>query len=362
MSTDQGLQDRLTMVKRAVVEAFGNLPLPSEDALIKASRPHTGLPPEVAEREMVERERIRQELAGKRWQELDATFLQARWAALCYLSPTAWYYYLPALLSASLEHFSETNQLIHATVYSVLTPSAWALYFQGRDEGFEEQVTQFDERQFTVVRSFLELVFDYLPRWRHQSAQALKWGWNTPHNRVMEKVQEFYERLSHYEYPPSQDPQVRELIDQIRTAFSATPYPGDQQLCGSSQDDEPAEYALEFRGLDWRTLHPDLLELNYAALSFFTPEGFRYFLPAFLIHDLTVAGASADPVFHLTYGLCEGDREDLRTHGLDRYARFAPIERTAIVSYLKYRAASDRWDVEGVERIGQALEQYWLKQ
>ncbi|MGV3721072.1 MAG: DUF6714 family protein, partial [Actinomycetota bacterium] len=185
------------------------------------------------------------------------------------------------------------------------------------------------------------------------------------------------------------DPRVAALFRQIGDAFAATPYPGDHQLCGSDQGDEPAEYALELRGLRWQAVHPELLAHCYAALSFLSAEGFRYFLPAFLLADLLEGDSNANPVFHLTHAhaepepaieltraiwerlesllgeraaavLCNvGDqhlRADRRRYALARHAGFSRVERLAIISYLEYRATDD----DDRPAIEQALERYWL--
>jgi len=155
----------------------------------------------------------------------------------------------------------------------------------------------------------------------------------------------------------------------------------------TDQGDEPAEYAMELRGLQWRSLHPELLARNYAALSFLSDAGFRYFLPAFLIADLSGDESNADPVFHLTRGVSgpEGrlfdastlqlvrstlgpaavgmfkraarkfHQIDWRQYSLRRFAAFTQPERLAIIRYLEHQA-TDEFNAAPVHR---ALEGYW---
>ncbi|HEY9651759.1 MAG TPA: DUF6714 family protein, partial [Coleofasciculaceae cyanobacterium] len=298
-------------------------------------------------------EKIRRELAGKSWFSLDSEFLKERWSSFCYLSAEGYCYYLPALLTNCLENLSEENELVHSTVFS-LAPSYWHLYYQGKDKHFDYQISRFLPEQYGAVCSFLGLVFDLLPSYRLLSAKALKWGWNKQEHPALKKCLEFYHNLHHYQYLPSSDSQIRDLSEQIQSAFDETPYPGDDRLCGSEQGDEPAEYALEFRGLSWKTLHPDFLAYHSASLSFFTDEGFRYFLPAYLIADLMMpelegVRSNADPVFHLTHGLIE-DKLDKSSNNLTdnfdwyeiatrKFSHFNLAERKAIVAYLKYASA-----------------------
>jgi hypothetical protein len=69
-----------------------------------------------------------------------------------------------------------------------------------------------------------------------------------------------------------------EIIDQIREAFLATPYPGDGFLQGTFEGCEPYEEVDAFVGkTDWRALDSTMLDAHYCALSFF----FRGWLPLF---------------------------------------------------------------------------------
>ncbi len=122
------------------------------------------------------------------------------------------------------------------------------------------------------------------------------------------------------------------------------PYPSDIECDGYG--DEPAEYALELRGLDWRKIHPDLLSSCYSALSFFTDEGFRYYFPAFILSDLFEYESNADPILHLTNECTVSQR----------FLQFSTIERQATAEYLRYQAEQDEFSRESIQK---ALENYW---
>ena len=94
----------------------------------------------------------------------------------------------------------------------------------------------------------------------------------------------------------------------IRSAFATTPRPANAELRGSSEGDEPWLVQEEFSDKhDWRALDAAFLDRApqglSSALSFFSREAFRYFLPAFLIADLDDSLETADPAFHLWHGL-----------------------------------------------------------
>lgn len=344
-------------VEQEIIDAFSWLEVPKRENLLSPSTDDWE----------EERQEIANKLLGKSWLSLEQEFLVEEWAAFCYLSAEGYRYYLPSLLTKCLANFSEDNDLIHSTVYS-LNLSFHSLYYYGKDEDFEYQTSLFTSEQYKAVCSFLGLVFDTLPELKFLSAQALRWGWNQQTHPAQAKSKEFYQSLHNYQYPLSKDPQVRELQQQINAAFAKTPYPGDNNLCGSDLGDEPAEYAMEFRGLNWKTLHPYFLAKNSSALSFLTDEGFRYFLSAFLIADLIIpeiegAWSNTDPVFHLTHGLVEEEFENEDNFNwyeiaTRKFSHFNQDERKAIVSYLKYCSIKDEYSRE---RINEALENYWIK-
>jgi Family of unknown function (DUF6714) len=172
---------------------------------------------------------------------------------------------------------------------------------------------------------------------------------------------------------------VRDELDRleahIREAFEATPPPDASALRGSSEGDEPFLVESEFRDVpDWR--HVDAAFIDRApdgfgsALSFFSKEAFRYYLPAYLLADLRARLEQANPSFHLWHGLVDDQRDTLvneRRYGRwtwfeavsDRFRGFAPPEVAAIVAYMRYKAEHDEL---GLERpmIEQALRNYWL--
>ena len=115
---------------------------------------------------------------------------------------------------------------------------------------------------------------------------------------------------------------VRETIIE---AFAKTPYPGDDNIAAPNWDDEgTTEY---FRGKDWRGRSPKDLRQYASSLSFFTPDAFRFFLPAFMLAELDdpeTADIIAESIaFDFTQAL---SRED-------RIRQFAKPELAAIAAF-----------------------------
>jgi len=158
----------------------------------------------------------------------------------------------------------------------------------------------------------------------------------------------------------------------IADAFAGVERPGDWALVNSHEGDEPALLVQELTGSgDWRTLDDrflDELPSGYgSALSFFSDEALRHFLPAYLIADLEGALHRANPVFHLTHGLDGASalepvnprRYGARTWrdvAVHRFSTFRAGEAAAIVAYLEQKAATDSFYRPSIE---QALASYW---
>lgn len=166
-----------------------------------------------------------------------------------------------------------------------------------------------------------------------------------------------------------------DLIKRIEQTFATASYPGDDRLRGSDMGDEPYLLEQEFRGRDdWRALPAQFLDLApdgfASALSFFSDEAFRFYLPAYLVADLKGVLRHADPVFALTYGLYGPDRYAVinpRWHGdltwwqakRQRFDAFTPAQAQVILDYLHHiLAAGGRTDFER-SQIVEAIDSYW---
>lgn len=176
------------------------------------------------------------------------------------------------------------------------------------------------------------------------------------------------------------------VIKIICETFGANHYPGDDYLQGSFDGTEPYDEIEPFKGQsDWQTVDSALLDAHYAALSFFSEAGLRFFLPAYLVADLRDELQTADPLFVLTHGFRDIAIEHqtkagrfVRKTGKSAlinpqrygamtfydYARwrlsvFTREEAQAIVAYLKYKRNADPHKLHQKE-IDAALDLFWL--
>lgn len=163
---------------------------------------------------------------------------------------------------------------------------------------------------------------------------------------------------------------IEQLKSDILRAFASVEPP--LALRDSNEGDEPFLLEEEFRDRpDWRTLDAAFLDQAPAgfgsALSFFSDEAFRYYLPAYLIADLDEKLVRADPAFHLWYGLDDATRDkplNPRRYGertwMDamrhKFSVFDREQAGVILRYLQHRAADNEFERPNIE---QAIANYW---
>lgn len=120
----------------------------------------------------------------------------------------------------------------------------------------------------------------------------------------------------------------------IEAAFGSLMPPGDAALlhprCMDDND------IAEFYGTpDWRDLPDDLLVRNYAALSFFSAEAFRYYLPAFMVWSLRHSDSPEYLVEATLRAFDPGsDAEALRAFQVSKFTLFDAAQRRAVVAFL----------------------------
>ncbi len=341
------LPEHLEKLRKEIEDAFQEVVIPPSSQLVVAT---DDLNKNAAEK-------TRLTFADQKWQQLDLAFLKKNWASFCYFTAETFRYFLPALLTRSLECFSDESDLLHSAVYE-LTPSFCEIYRgKGRDSFFEYQISALTERQYAVVANFFHHIIkgDFGFFYRYQAARAIRWGWSHDPSQAVIASQAFYKELYGYHYPECTDEKDQALVNQIREAFADTPMPVGDRLTGSVQTDEPYEISLEFQGQDWQTLHPEFLSYHSASLSFFTAEAIRYYLPAYLIDSIYRSDGNGNPVFALTYGFTK-ERSQHRQYSTQKMSLFNQKERRAILAYLNSRM-SDPYEKPEIE---EAIATYWV--
>jgi len=343
-------EDRVRQVRNEIAAAFPVAPPPNPAEL--APPPDTV--PETKGQTL---------FAGKSRDSLKPDFLKVNWAQLYGLSDAGRNYYLPAFLLASLGPESDKT-FVHAIAY-MLGPDWPSLYYGEKEPPQISYASKVKDSKLSpaaakAVAAYLELLLEceervswetsepVLPEmaasqnrsseWQFKwlAAEALLWRWNRIDTPGLAKARAFQKRMTSYRVPEGKNPAEQDLLERIKTAFARTPAPAPDDMTGSVQGTEPFEYAVQFRGLDWKTLDPDFLSRNYASLSFFSDAAFRYFIPAYMIQDVLGSESNANPVFQLTYGLTG---KEPSAEAQERFSHFSADERATIVAFLKHCAA-----------------------
>jgi len=159
-----------------------------------------------------------------------------------------------------------------------------------------------------------------------------------------------------------------EVVEHIRSAFggSRCPPPGRIVYDSSGSHAEAQQVARHFGGRDWGDVdsksilaYDDAADAS-AALSFMSPEGFRYYLPAFLLFILEQeekAGLIAASTISKLAPWSDPDDEQMTRFCNERLVQFSDMERQAIVQFLQYTREHDTGSLSG-EELDRAL-QYW---
>lgn len=316
---------------------------------MSAAFPVADPPSELVSGETPDHLAVRAKLAGKRWTEVSGEFLEKRHF---WLTPEAWAYFLPARLTAGLG----SDEAAWRLAVSVNPDMLRVLH--GGDRLLERQLAPLDGVRYRAATDALWSLMDTGTQTGRWIARALHYGWSSRPSPALDAARAYRAGLDGNPWPRHEDPDVDALLLLLAEAFAAAPYPGDGLIIDDPEHCwECAGCELELRGRHWRTMHPDVIKVADEALSFASPAGFRFFLPAWIAADLNGEGWNADPVFHVSYGLVDGE-EAARERSLYRFAEFSPGERKAVGEYLRLRRERDAHDAG---RIGQALARFWAR-
>jgi hypothetical protein len=113
----------------------------------------------------------------------------------------------------------------------------------------------------------------------------------------------------------------------IEVAWRAVPYPGDDKIfTPDSHDDE--DILNYFGGTSWVGHEPGNLRAHSSAFTFFTPEAFHYWLPAFMIAAIQDP-AEADVICdYIPLSLTNNYKPT-------RWSMFSPAQRQSVAAYLR---------------------------
>jgi hypothetical protein len=127
---------------------------------------------------------------------------------------------------------------------------------------------------------------------------------------------------------------IEEALQRISEAFDDAPRPSNAELLHEDCYDD-MDIVSFYDIAHWREVPDDVVEREYAALSFFSPEGFRHFLPAFLSWVLRHPSSPAAVVDSTIWALTPSvNAPNLQPFALSKFTRLDGPQRAAIVWFL----------------------------
>ena len=124
-------------------------------------------------------------------------------------------------------------------------------------------------------------------------------------------------------------------MEQVQRAFANVERPSnDELLHPESADDMDLEPLYEIER--WEDMTDADIENTYSALAFLSPEGFRYFIPAYLIYCLKDPESPAAVVDSTIWSFMpEMYEESLRKYVASKYSLFDRAQREAVGWFLE---------------------------
>jgi hypothetical protein len=154
--------------------------------------------------------------------------------------------------------------------------------------------------------------------------------------------------------------EAQRLIRQITDAFRNVKRPENSGFIHkdcSAGDDE--DVSLFYKVRNWETMSSSLIEEGYAAKSFFSPEAFQFFIPAFMIWSIhNLRKSSAFVIDSTIYSLNPYKRNGLDDFSISKYAMLSESQKLAIICFLGFiRDNGKGWADTGAASM--ALDKFW---
>lgn len=119
--------------------------------------------------------------------------------------------------------------------------------------------------------------------------------------------------------------QLAELKQKIVKAFEAVPYPKDP--IAPHECEECREVRKTFANQHWKTIEPAILEENHGIIPLFSPDAFRFFLPAYLIYSLDHFSEEYDTTTEFTIYAVTPSNKDIKAATGYWQEKFAGFDR-----------------------------------
>jgi hypothetical protein len=150
---------------------------------------------------------------------------------------------------------------------------------------------------------------------------------------------------------------VEGALARIEAAFASASRPSNEDLLHERCLDNNDIVRL-YPVAHWRDLPDELVESEYAALSFLSPDGFRHFIPAYMGFTLRHLGSGAAAVDSTIWSLAPVFYEDagIQDFVVSKLSSLTDDQRAAVVAFLE--AIRELGDDYVAGQASQALA-YW---
>jgi hypothetical protein len=132
----------------------------------------------------------------------------------------------------------------------------------------------------------------------------------------------------------SEESRLERLKSKIKQAFAEAEYPGDDQILYDRDHClECQQVAADFQGQSWPQMPFKILRFNRESFgSQFTPEGFRFYLPAYLLAALE----DGDVLEYTLFSLLPLDKPDSVARWREKVQGLSAEQRHIVREFLDY--------------------------
>ena len=129
---------------------------------------------------------------------------------------------------------------------------------------------------------------------------------------------------------------MHSALEQIDAAFTDAPRPPDDELLHEQCMDDNDLVRL-YPIPHWREMPDELVESEYAALSFLSPDGFRHFIPSYMGFTLRRLDSGAAAVDSTIWSLAPVFYEDpaIKDFTVSKFSSFTESQRAAVMAFLE---------------------------
>ena len=146
-----------------------------------------------------------------------------------------------------------------------------------------------------------------------------------------------------------QEEKIKEFVEAVENAFRGMKYPGDNHIVRESNVliDDRETTLKSFKGKHWQEVSLDTLIKNRDHLPWFTPNAYRFYLPAFLIASILYYEKVDVLKNNTLYSLTPVESDDpLYNRFIEEVIGFDPAQKNVIRQFLKLYAELDPFTLQ----------------